>query len=829
MLDKPSSKPLNTKPIRFGITGKIWLAISIMLLGYLVTMGQGALTGKYTREQHSHISDHLFPAALQAQTNLLSFKTQLDHFEYAILLGEPERLQTAKDLTRVIRIGLRKLINQTDLPPTIRTMGQDLILRHEAFSEQAFTLYTKMTKERPTEDVLHQALFLAETAKQLKITFQTMSTDLNNEMDDNLKNINQYFGRQQTTSLIIFVATVTITIFLVSYILAKTILKPLQKTVHLANLMAQGDLSQKVDINQQDEIGALANAMNIMADQIERSHIRMETIIAKRTLILRRTNEQLRIEVQSKQDAQQEIFTALDQAKQANEAKDTFLANMSHEIRTPMNGIIGMTGLLLETRLSNVQKNYLHTLHTSAQSLLAILNDILDFSKIESGQLQLNIEEFNLFEVVAELTDLITLRVQDMGLEFSTLVNNNIPPFLQGDQTRLRQILLNITDNAIKFTKRGEIALKIEIDQQTKHTITLLCSISDTGVGIAPHKLDNILQPFIQADSSTTKRYGGTGLGLAISNKLIQLMGGEIHVESKLSEGTTVSFTATFDQSVHLSQMSAYKQTPELIYSTTSHQTTADHLFHLAGKNVLIAEDESTNQAVLMSILQTYGISCQAVDNGQQALNALNLQPFDLILMDCQMPIMDGYETTKAIRKRSGKTGNIPIIALTANTSPDAEEMCLDAGMNDYLAKPIEAQHLKEYLLKWLQPTESTTPPPLLVAKLVLKRQGGEKEKATQVLIHAEQITQIYLEELQTVQDNNFPMETTNKLCNEVKKLGAHLGIAKLQNHAIHLQLALKNEPQQITTHAKNLKMSIMCLAQELKQAGTDYDIFLNS
>ena len=826
-----NTSPLSdSKHLRFGITGKIWLAISIMLIGYLVTMGQGALTGQYTKNQNSYISNHLFPAALQAQTNLSSFETQMAHFEYAILLGEPERLQTAENYTTIIINGLQTLTTNPNLSEDVQNMGNDLALRYRTFSKQAAPLYAKMTTQHPTEELLRQAAFLAETSQTLKVLFQAMSTQLNLEMDNNLKEINQYFKHQQITSIIIFLATVTISIILVSFILTKTILQPLQKTMHLANLMASGDLSQKVDINQQDEIGALASAMNIMADQIERSHSKMEAIIAKRTRILRQTNEQLRIEVQSKQDAQQEIFNALNQAKQANEAKSTFLANMSHEIRTPMNGIIGMTSLLLATNISDIQTSYLHTLRSSAQSLMNTLNDILDFGKIESGHLHLNIQEFNPLDIVAEITDILTLSLQDRGLEFSTLIDGKIPPLLQGDQVRLRQILLNIIDNAIKFTKTGEIALKLESQNETNQSVTLKYAVSDTGIGIVPEIVNDMFQPFAQADDSTTRTYSGTGLGLAIARKLVELMDGEIHIESDPGMGTTVWFTATFERPQQLNHFSATSQPAELIYSTTFSQSETEQLSQLAGKTILLAEDEPTNQEIMIAILQTYGISPYVVSNGQQALNALELHSFDLILMDCQMPVMDGYDTTKAIRKLGPDGQNIPIIALTADTSIKAQTACLAAGMNDYLTKPVEPKLLKEYILKWLQSDQYMTATPFLIAKLVLKRQGGDTERATQVLIHAEQITQIYLEELQTIKQHNFPEENTDKLCTEVKKLGAHLGIARLQNKAIHLQLALKNkEHKQIEEHAKSLQMSILRLSQELNQAGKDYDSFFNS
>ncbi len=817
------------KPIHFGITGKIWLAISIMIVGYLITIGQVALIGNYTKQRHRRIATHLFPAALQAQTNLLSFQAQIDHFQSAVLLGEIEQLHIARNYTTTINTGLKKLTSDRQLQYNIRIMGNDLILRHKAFTNQAFALYSQMMQEHPSKELLSKASLLAELTEQLNKNFQTMSTNINQQMNTDLAEINTYLKHKQKTSLLTFLATVTISIILVAFILARTILRPLKKTVHLANLMASGDLSQKVDIQQQDEIGELASAMNAMADQIKRAHTRMETLIAKRTLTLRKTNEQLRIEVRSKQDAQQEIFTALELAKQANEAKSTFIANMSHEIRTPMNGIVGMTGLLLETPVSATQKNYLHTLRSSAQALLAILNDILDFGKIEAGKLRLDIHEFNPLEVVSEVSDILTLRAQDKGLELSTLIDWKIPPLLQGDQARLRQILLNITDNAIKFTRSGEIILKIATQHKTAETITLLCSVSDTGVGIAPDKLDHIFEPFIQADGSTTRKHGGTGLGLAISRKLIELMDGEIHIESEQDMGTTVWFTATFSQVVQLDHFPAYSHATELIYSTTSQRMSTDKVLQLTGKNVLVAEDEPTSQEVMIALLQTFGITPHIVSDGKQALDAMDEHIFDLILMDCQMPGMNGYDATRAIRKRNSDDRHIPVIALTADTTPEAKKVCLACGMNDYLTKPIDPERLKEYLRKWLQPSHDLTIPPLLIGELVLKRQGGEREKAIQVMVHAEQLAQIYIEELQGFKQRNFPENETDKLCAEVKKLGAHLGIAKLQNQAIHLQLALKDdEHQQAGKHAKSLQMSLLRLTQELKQAGNDYNLFFN-
>lgn len=817
------------KTFHFGITGKIWLAISIMVIGYLITIGQVASIGNYTKQRHRRISAHLFPAALQAQTNLLAFKSQMDHFESAVLLGEMEQLHIARNYTTSINTGLKKLTADRQLPHEVRIMGNDLILRHKAFANQAFNIYSQMMQEHPSRELLSHAALLADLTEQLNNNFQAISTSINQQMNTDLSEVNAYFEQKQKTSLLTFLATVTISILLVTFILARTILHPLKKTVHLANLMASGDLSQKVDIRQQDEIGELANAMNAMASQIKRAYTRMETLIAKRTLTLRKTNEQLRIEVRSKQDAQQEIFMALEQAKQANEAKSTLIANMSHEIRTPMNGIIGMTGLLLETPISATQKNYLHTLRSSAQALLAILNDILDFGKIEAGKLRLDIHKFNPLEVVAEVSDIITLRAQDKGLELSTLIDWKIPPLLQGDQARLRQILLNITDNAIKFTSAGEIILKIATQHKTPTTITLLCSVSDTGIGISPDKLDHIFEPFIQADGSTTRKHGGTGLGLAISRKLIELMDGEIHVESEQNMGTTVWFTATFSQPVQLDHFPAHSHATELIYSTTSQRMATDKMLQLTGKNVLVAEDEPTSQEVMVALLQTFGITPHVVSDGKQALDAMDEHIFDLLLMDCQMPGMNGYDTTRAIRKRNSDDRHIPVIALTADTTPEAKNVCLACGMNDYLTKPIDPERLREYLGKWLQPSHDLTLPPLLIGELVLKRQGGDRKKTIQVMVHAEQLTQIYIEELQVFKQSNFPKDETDKLCAEVKKLGAHLGIAKLQNQAIHLQLALKDdEHQQAGHHAKSLQMSLLRLTQELKQAGNDYNLFFN-
>ncbi len=412
-------------------------------------------------------------------------------------------------------------------------------------------------------------------------------------------------------------------------------------------------------------------------------------------------NRRLLRSINTRKVLEDKLVKANASALESVRLKSAFLANMSHEIRTPLNGVVGSADLLIDTDLSNEQREYAETIQNSSELLVAIVNDILDLSKIEANKMAFETIDFNLSKVVSSVISLFEPMTKYKGFLLEACFEENTAIDLRGDPRRLKQILINLIGNAVKFTEYGKVTLQVGTVSDDGEKTQIIFTVRDTGIGIADDVKENLFQPFTQADSSTTRKYGGTGLGLTISQKLVELMGGKIVVESELGKGSSFGFTIIFKkQSAEKIQPSA--QTSKNLYVNSSSLAKRNFLLPKNALRVLIVEDNLTNQIVTKRQVERLGFRTEIAADGKKAVELVKKEVFQFILMDCQMPVMDGYEATGEIRRFEAKVGRrTPIVALTASAMSDDTQKCLDAGMDAYLSKPTQREELAKVFDFW--------------------------------------------------------------------------------------------------------------------------------
>lgn len=490
--------------------------------------------------------------------------------------------------------------------------------------------------------------------------------------------------RQIGTFVILLVLTILCSI-LVYIRITSHLLRPVNHLVIATNKFSRGDLGERAKIGRNDEIGKLAGAFNHMADELQSYIIHLEEKVTERTIELEKTVIELK-------NSNEELHIAKEKAEAANIAKSQFLANMSHEIRTPMNGILGYVQLLEDSDLSTEEREYIEMIKCSSDSLITVINDILDTSKIEAGMMRLEKISFPLLSMIESAVTLFRVRAEEKDLELTLTIAPDIPAQAVGDPVRIRQVINNLISNAIKFTSHGGIQVGVSVIREEGEFIILSFKVQDTGIGIDEEDMKKLFLPFSQVDASSTRQYGGTGLGLSICKRLVELMGGEIGANSSKNTGSTFFFQ------IPLERKEGIAETPLPDLRDPQDKYKASETSLNRGLRILLVEDNEVNRRFFVKLLGLQQLRCEVACNGEEAVRVWTQNHYDIIFMDCQMPVMDGYEATRRIRLLEGKEKHVVIVAMTAFAMEGDAEKCYDAGMDNYISKPINTEMVTKLL-----------------------------------------------------------------------------------------------------------------------------------